>query len=297
MAKKHRTRRRRPVTTETDPASVADTPENDTSENDTPGQDMPGQDMPDDDEPEPETGPLRRCIVTRERLPKERMIRFVVGPDRQIVPDLAARLPGRGIWLSASRDVLEFSGAQEDRRQEGGRQKDKQGDGTHRLLVRAFARAARGPVSVPPDLSVLLQAALVRRIGECLGLSRRAGQAVAGYEKAREALRTGRYRLVLRASDGSEAERERFLSGFGPLSELGAGLTIIDPLPGEALGRVFGRDYVAHVAVATGKLAESLVVEASRLAGLKNGSARAMGSERATGRETVSVNDVADANG
>ena len=238
------------------------------------------------DPPEPEIGPLRRCIITRERLPKERMIRFVVGPDRQIVPDLAAKLPGRGIWLSASRDVLNSEDAAEDKRQ-----KNKQGDGDQRRLARAFARAARGSVSVPPDLSVLLQAALVRRISECLGLARRAGQAVAGYEKAREALRTGRYRLVLQASDGSEAERARFLSGFGPE------LTVIDPLPKEALGRVFGRDYAVHVAVAPGKLAELLVVEAGRLAGLRNGSARAMGSERATERETASVNDVAGANG
>jgi ribosomal protein L7Ae-like RNA K-turn-binding protein len=132
---------------------------------------------------------------------------------------------------------------------------------------------------------------LVRRIGECLGLARRAGQAIAGYEKAREALRTGRYRLVLQASDGSEAERSRFLSGVG------ADVKIIDPLPGEAMGRVFGRDYVVHVAVAPGKLAESLVVEAGRLAGLMNGSARTMGSEGATGRETASVNDAAGANG
>jgi hypothetical protein len=214
------------------------------------------------------------------------MIRFVVGPDRQIVPDLAAKLPGRGIWLSASRDVLEFGGLQED-----GRQKEKQGDGRYRHLARAFARAVRGPVSVPSDLSVLLQAALVRRVGEYLGLARRAGQAVAGFEKAREALRTGRSRLVLQASDGSEAERARFLSGVG--SEL----TIIDPLPGEALGRVFGRDYVVHVAVAPGRLAESLVVEAGRLAGLRSGSARALGSEGATGRETVPVNDGTGTNG
>ena len=47
----------------------------------------------------PETGPLRRCAVTRERLPKERMIRFVIGPDRTVVPDLAERLPGRGILV------------------------------------------------------------------------------------------------------------------------------------------------------------------------------------------------------
>ena len=261
-----RKRSRRLITTETDTAAIAE--------------------IDDGDETEPETGPLRRCVVTRERLPKERMIRFVVGPDRCIVPDLAARLPGRGIWLSASRDVLESTEAQDD-----GRQKEKRGDGRYRHLARAFARAARGPVSVPSDLSVLLQTALVRRIGDCLGLARRAGQAVAGYEKAREALRTGRYRLVLQASDGSEAERSRFLTGLGPR------LTIIDPLPGEALGRVFGRDYVVHVAVAPGKLAESLVVEAGRLAGLKNGSARALGSARATGRETASVNDGTGANG
>jgi len=182
--------------------------------------------------------------------------------------------------LSACRDVLESG-----RALQAGQQEDKHGDGGHRHLVRAFARAARGPVSVPSDLCVLLQTAMVRRIGERLGLARRAGQAVAGYEKAREALKTGHYRLVVQASDGSEAERMRFLSGLGP------DLTIIDPLPGEDLGRVFGRDYVVHVAVAPGKLAESLVVEAGRLAGLKNGSARALGSARATGQGTVPVND------
>ena len=122
---------------------------------------------------EPETGPLRRCIVTRERLPKERMIRFVVAPDRSLVPDLVATLPGRGIWLSAAGDVIETARAQ------GG-------------LGRAFARAARGPVIVPPDLPAVLETALVRRIGELLGLARRAGQAIAGFDKAREWLRTGR---------------------------------------------------------------------------------------------------------
>jgi uncharacterized protein len=249
---------------------------------------------PVEDEPEPETGPLRRCVFTRQQLPKERMIRFVIGPDRQIVPDLDAKLPGRGFWLSASADVLEFRDAPEDRtpqdqRPKGGQlqggRPNKQGGDNHRQLQRAFARAARGPVSVPFDLLVLLQIGLVRRISECLGLARRAGQAVAGYEKAREALRTGSHKLVLQASDGSEAERLRFLSGFG------ADLTIVDPLPGDALGRVFGRDYVVHVAVAPGKLADSLVIEAGRLAGLKNGSARA------TGRETASVNDRTGANG
>lgn len=257
-------------------------------------------DLADDDidQQEPETGPLRRCVVTRERLPKERMIRFVVGPDRQIVPDIAGKLPGRGIWLSASGDVLELPDTQGSENPQGAKimagqtpQGGRQAEKFNRRLTQAFARAARGPVSVPSDLSDLLQAALVRRIGELLGLARRAGQAVAGYEKAREALKTGRFRLVVQASDGSEAERNRFLSGAAPA------LTVIDPLPGEALGRIFGRDYAVHVAIAPGKLADSLVIEAGRLAGLRNRPERAMGSARTTGQATASVNDVTGANG
>ena len=114
-------------------------------------------------EDEPETGPLRRCIVTRERGERSRMIRFVVGPERQVVPDLAAKLPGRGIWLSARRDVLETARAKN-----------------------AFARAARAPVSVPASLTLMVEEGLARRVGELLGLARRAGQAVCGFQRARE---------------------------------------------------------------------------------------------------------------
>ena len=209
---------------------------------------------------EPEIGPLRRCIVTRERLPKERLIRFVVAPDRALVPDLTATLPGRGIWLSADRDVLETARAQ------GG-------------LGRAFARAVRGPVIVPPDLPAVLDAALVRRIGELLGLARRAGQAVAGHDKAREWLRAGRGRLILQASDGSAAERARFLAGAGD------SVTVFDPLPAVALGQVFGRDHVVHVAIAPGRLAERLSVEAQRLAALRRGRSE---------RQPVQTGDAAD---
>ena len=135
--------------------------------------------------------------------------------------------------------------------------------GDHGGLGRAFARAARGPVIVPPDLPALLEAALVRRIVELLGLARRAGQAVAGFDKAREWLRSGRGRLVLQASDGSVAERGRFLSGVGE------SVAVCDPLEAAALGRVFGRDHVVHVAIAVGRLGERLAVEAGRLNGLR----------------------------
>jgi predicted RNA-binding protein YlxR (DUF448 family) len=199
-----------------------------------------GEVASDVDEAETESGPLRRCVVTRERLPKERMIRFVVSPDRVVVPDLTASLPGRGIWLSALGDVVETA------RTRG-----------------AFARAARGPVTVPPDLAFGLQVALARRIGDTLGLARRAGQAVAGFAKGREWLAAGRAAVVVQASDGSPDERARFLGG-------NAGkLPALTPLDGATLGAIFGRDHVVHVAVAPGRLAERLTIEAARLAGLR----------------------------
>jgi predicted RNA-binding protein YlxR (DUF448 family) len=209
---------------------------------------FPEPDETDDDEPE--TGPLRRCVLTRERLAKEKMIRFVIGPDRTVVPDLAARLPGRGIWLSARGDVIETARAQ----------------GT---LARVFARAARGSVALPPDLPALLQAQLARRIGDSLGLARRAGQAVCGFQKAREWLRSGRAGLILQASDGSADERARFMSGAGT-NEAGTGrvVPVLAPLPAAALGAVFGRDHVVHVAIAPGRLADTLTTETMRLAGL-----------------------------
>ena len=196
------------------------------------------------------------------------MIRFVLGPERVLLPDLAAKLPGRGIWLSARRDVLENARA-------------------HGTLEKAFARAARGPVTVPADLSSVLQAILVRRIGELLGLARRAGQAVAGWEKAREWVRSNRAAMVVQAADGSIEERARFLSGAAP------SITVFAPLPAASLGRVFGRERAVHVAVARGRLAEAIAVDAGRLAGLTE--TPSPGSEH-VGRDGLNF-PVADANG
>ncbi len=175
------------------------------------------------------------------------MLRFVVGPDRVIVPDVAARLPGRGIWLSARRDVLETA-----------------------RVRGAFPRAAKGQVVVPADLAQLVEAGLVRRVTELLGLARRAGQAVAGFQKAREWLTSGRASLVIQAYDGSPEERQRFLSGVRDMP-------VATPLPAAALGAVFGRDHAVHVALAHGRLAEALGVETMRLAGMSGAAANPAG--------------------
>jgi predicted RNA-binding protein YlxR (DUF448 family) len=169
------------------------------------------------------------------------MLRFVVGPDNVLVPDLAAKLPGRGIWLSARGDVLETA------RSKG-----------------AFSRAARTKLAIPADLPSILVAGLSRRIGEALGLSRRAGQSVCGYQKVREWLQAGRAGLIVQASDGSVSERAR-LVGDEPR------VPVVAPLPGQALGAIFGRDHVVHVAVLPGRLASAIEIETDRLTGLLAG--------------------------
>jgi len=171
------------------------------------------------------------------------MIRFVVGAGGVVVPDLAGRLPGRGMWLSARADVLQAA--------------QRRG---------VFARAAGGAVSVPADLSLVVRAGLERRIGELLGLARRAGQAVTGFQKARDWLLHGRAALMIEASDGSPEERARALSG-------GPAVPVVTALPASAVGRVFGRDHVVHVAVAPGRLADAIKLEAERLAGIAGAAA------------------------
>ncbi len=201
-----------------------------------PGDDAPGDELADDAE-EPEKGPLRRCLVTRERLANEAMLRFVLSPDRMVVCDLAGRLPGRGMWLSAKADVIE------------------------RAATRgAFAKAARGSVHVPPDLRARIEDGLRGRVRDLIGFARRAGQAVSGWQAAREWLQAGNAGLVVQASDGSLAERER-LVGLRRVAS-------VAPLTAAELGALFGRDRAVHVVIAPGKLADGIAAEAARLVGV-----------------------------
>lgn len=217
-----------------------------------------------------ERGPLRRCLITRVQAERGRMIRFVLAPDGTITPDLAARLPGRGLWLSAKADVLDTA------LRKGG-------------LVRGFARIAPRPaadlppgaetgraVRLPADLPASLERGLRARIASHLGLARRAGQAVAGFEKAREWLLSGRAALMVEAGDGSPDERRRLLSGARHVP-------MAWPLSAAELGAVFGRPHAVHVAVAAGRLAVALHEDIDRLAGLSGQVLTADGAAAAAG--------------
>lgn len=187
----------------------------------------------------PATGPLRRCIVTREVLPKESLIRFVIGPGGDLVPDISGKLPGRGLWVKAERAVLASA-----------------------VAKNLFAKVARQSVDVPADLVGRTVVLLSHRCLDLIGLARRAGQIICGFEKVRDALRSRRVALVLAAADGAA-------DGRGKLRALTGALPTLALFSGADLSSALGRENVVHAAMAPGRLAERLIAESARLAGLR----------------------------
>ena len=184
-------------------------------------------------------GPHRRCIVSASVRPREHLVRFVISPDGEVVPDVAQRLPGRGFWLSADRDMIDRACAK-----------------------KVFAKAARAQVAVPGTLADDVERLLVHRCQELIGLARRARQAVCGYAQTREWLERDAAAVLLAASDGSEDQRQK-------VRGLARAIAVVDALSRDELGAAFGRHHVVHGVLAPGKLAGGLLHEARRLEGLR----------------------------
>jgi hypothetical protein len=196
------------------------------------------------------SSPLRRCIATGTVGPKDGMVRFVVAPDGSVVPDVEETLPGRGLWLTADPALVEKA-----------------------LSKGLFAKAARRPVKPPADLLERTRDQVRRRCLELVGLARRGGQAIAGFEKVAMSLRSGRVAqsggvgLRLEAADGAADGRDK-------LTALAPGVTVVDLFDRAELGRALGRDEAVHAVLAGGPLAQRLKREAGRLAALSGGRAR-----------------------
>ena len=183
--------------------------------------------------------PERRCIVTGESQPRGGLIRFVIGPEGQVVPDVLGKLPGRGIYVSADRVHVAKAAAKG-----------------------LFARAAIGPARVAPTLVEDLELALVQRVVGLISLERKAGRAVTGFEKVKDWLSKGEADVLIQASDGSERGKSKLYPPEGPDSFVGC-------LTSAEIGLAFGRDYAIHAALAAGGLSRRVVEEAARLSGLR----------------------------
>jgi uncharacterized protein len=184
--------------------------------------------------------PERRCIYTRETSSREMMIRFALSPDGVIVPDLEEKLPGRGLWLTARGDIIRRVCAEN-----------------------SFSKAARRNVTVPADLPVRVAALMNRRCLDLIGLARRSGAAVAGFEKVRAALDAGGVALLIEAADGADDGREK-------LARRASGVETLSLWTADQLGAPFGRDRVVHAAILANGLADRLVREARRCEGMQS---------------------------
>ena len=183
--------------------------------------------------------PERRCIATGEVQPKRGLIRFAVSPDGVVVPDVLEKLPGRGIWVAADRAALETA-----------------------MKKGLFARAAKQTVIVPETLVADVETLLVRRLIDGVSMARKAGRAIAGYEKVRDWLGKEDARILFQASDGSER-------GKSKLHAPGGRGSYFEVLTASELGLSFGRERVIHAALGFGGLTERIREDAIRLSGVR----------------------------
>jgi predicted RNA-binding protein YlxR (DUF448 family) len=189
-------------------------------------------------------GRERRDIVSGEIMPENRLVRFVAAPDGEIVPDVAAKLPGRGIWVES----------------------------THVAVAKAvekklFARAAKAQVSATADLGARVEKALVTRMLGDLGLARRSGQLLLGFDNVQRGLQGPKPpKALIEAFDGSRDGKRKL---YAAAHRLELNCVVIESLTSTELGLALGRENVIHAAVQPGGLADRLILDAERLCGFR----------------------------
>ena len=173
--------------------------------------------------------PERTCVLTRSKGAREDLIRLALGPDGTVAPDVRARAPGRGAWISVGREELERAVA-------SGKLKG--------ALQRAFKT---GDVDVPADLAERTVQALRQGALDRLGMEARAGNLINGADRVEAAARSGKVHLLIHAADAREDGRKKLdqawrSGGGGPRG-------VIFPEGRTILSLALGRENVVHVAL------------------------------------------------
>jgi predicted RNA-binding protein YlxR (DUF448 family) len=182
---------------------------------------------------------MRMCAVTREVRPIGELIRFVVAPTGEVIPDLKRKLPGRGLWISASRRTV----AEAVRRHQ---------------FSKGFKRDVRAAPTLPADTEALL----VRSLTEALAMVAKAGQVVAGFGKVEDALEQGAAQALIHASDGA-ADGIRKLDAIvrqksGNIAE-SPEFPIVNVLTSAELDLALGRSNVIHAALLAGPASKTFL--------------------------------------
>jgi uncharacterized protein len=190
-----------------------------------------------------ESGRERRDIVSGEVMEEAELIRFVTTPDGSVVPDLARKLPGRGMWVRASREAV-----------------------TTAVKKNAFARSAKAPLQPAPDLPDLVERLLARRCLDQLGLARREGVLISGFEKTLATIRSQKAAWLIEASDGAEDGRRKLLSAAARTS---SPPPVCGAFTAGELGLALGLENVIHLALLAGRRAERWTEEVRKLDGFR----------------------------
>ena len=187
----------------------------------------------------------RRCIATGEVLPEEKLVRFAAGPGGVVFPDVARKLPGRGLWVTATRAAVE--------------QAAKKG---------GFSRAAKTALKPPADLADQVESLLKTRLLQALGLARRGGEITWGFEKVSSAIGAGKAAWLIEASDGAADGRRKLLGALRRATAQGLPEPrLIGCFSSVELGLALGLDNVIHTAFLAGRGAERWTVDVERLSG------------------------------
>ncbi len=187
--------------------------------------------------------PMRTCIVTREVLPRDRLLRFVLDPEGRVVFDIKAALPGRGAWVKPERAVLEEA-----------------------IRRNLFARAFRRKVTVPPDLAGQVQAQLRQAMVQTLSLARKAGVATSGFDRVAAWIDKRCLKVLIEAREGARDGRRKLVAR---LKRAGIRAEIVDILSSDDLSLAFSRPNVIHAAMQGGGLSKTFLKLARKLAGLE----------------------------
>ena len=192
---------------------------------------------------------VRRCAVTRALRPKDELIRFVLGPDGAVVPDLKEKLPGRGVWLTAARDTV-----------------------AEALKRNAFARALKQEARAPQGLDAQVDKLLAEAAISALSLANKAGEVVFGYTKVEEAIAKGRIIALVHAREAAD-DGCRKLDAKLRGKKGGTSLPAVRVFTVDELGLASGRTNVIHAALIQGGAALKVLAAASRLECYRKGSA------------------------
>ncbi len=202
----------------------------------------------------------RKCVLTGERHPSYELIRFVCSPEGLVVPDVAAKLPGRGCWLLAKREVIETA-VKKKILLRFGQQVILSSKKEDVEVIEDVSQKKVGSeiknIKVDENISDLIEILLLKRCLDYISMANRAGYILSGYEKVKSAFKSGKTNILLTANDGAENGRSKMCQGL-------ENLRIIDMFTRKDLSKAIGGENAVHLAALPGGITTSLLREISR---------------------------------